>query len=130
MARRRKTRGPHRDDFDYRGIGHLIDELRGRNVAGVVFAGDVPDDQLPDDVCASLDKMHKVMAECAKRGLCVKCGAKLDNWHRMSRVEIQQRGWLVYVGRTQWGTLLYGVCPRCAKDAGETIAYLVARSGP
>jgi hypothetical protein len=120
--------GPHRDDFDYQGVDNLVAELAEKGVTGgVVFAGDVPDRDVPPEIRAAQEKILRLTDECAKKGMCVKCGAKRGDWHTASTAKLIEEGWLLYIGKTDRGTLMYGVCPKCKPSAGETIAYLVTR---
>jgi hypothetical protein len=112
---------PHRDDVPMDVAEALVAKMKAEHPGcKVVFAGDLPADQVPPEIREATARMGRAQAKSVLHGACLMCGA------RMADYRIEDDDWNPPTG---WG-LIYGLndeplaweCPACGRGDEPTEA--------
>lgn len=72
----------HRDDLPFEVAEDLIAQMKEMfpGMKNVRFAGDIPEDELPEEVHETVRRLEAMSEKSLKEGSCIDCGRCMDNY--------------------------------------------------
>lgn len=110
----------HRDDVPYDHVEKIIQQLKEAEPGmELVFAGDVPPDQLPEEVKLAIEYINTQYQTSREEGRCVDCGGQMPGWPD-EVIDVEKRtfnlpaGWQTFEmsGNEELGVAAFQ-CPDC-----------------
>jgi hypothetical protein len=115
-------RGAHRDDLDYP-VAEGIEEAFKSIFPGVkvVFAGDMPEGSIPEEVLAQMRAIEERSARSLAEGRCFDCDKQIPGpWPPSQNDDggaTLPEGWSYYSNAGDGGGML--ICPECEQETPE-----------